>query len=74
MNKFKEGDLVEILPLTEIEKKRYPPTWMPEMSRYIGLMTTVETVLPRGRYKLHNTDNWTWHDVNLDIPIVYEQY
>ena len=43
MNKFKEGDLVEILPLTEIEKKRYPPTWMPEMSRYIGLMTTVET-------------------------------
>lgn len=30
MNKFKEGDLVEILPLTEIEKKCYPPTWMPE--------------------------------------------
>lgn len=46
MNKFKVGDLVEILPLTDAQKRAYPPTWMKDMDNYIGLITTVERVSP----------------------------
>lgn len=74
MNKFKVGDLVEILPLTDVQKREYPPTWMKDMDNYIGLVTTVERVIQNGRYKLKNTDDWTWHDVNLDVPTVYQPY
>lgn len=74
MNKFKVGDLVEILPLTDAQKREYPPTWMKDMDNYIGLVTTVERVIQNSRYKLKNTDDWTWHEVNLDIPNVYQPY
>lgn len=65
MNKFKKGDMVEILPMTDTEKSSYPPSWMSDMDNYIGKVTTVECVFGDGRYKLHNTNNWTWHDINL---------
>lgn len=47
MNKFKVGDLVEILPLTDAQKRAYPPTWMKDMDDYIGMITTVERVFPK---------------------------
>ena len=57
--------MVEILPITDTEKSSYPPSWMSDMDNYIGMVTTVECVYGNGRYKLHNTNNWTWHDINL---------
>lgn len=55
MNKFKEGDLVEILPLTEIEKKRYPPTWMPEMRCKFRYTYCIRTILGRGNRQCKNS-------------------
>lgn len=42
MKKFKKGDTVQIKPLTEAEKRRYPSTWVPEMDAYVGNITTIE--------------------------------
>ena len=50
MSKFKVGDRVEILPLTNEEKRRYPPSWMNSMDQYIGLVTDVTRVFDNGRY------------------------
>ena len=52
MSKFKVGDLVEILPLTNEEKRRYPPSWMKSMDQYIGLVTDVTRVFDNGHINL----------------------
>lgn len=41
MKRFKVGDNVEILSLTEEEKETYPPGWLNSMEQYIGQLTTV---------------------------------
>ena len=74
MSKFKVGDQVEILPLTKEEKRTYPPCWMKSMDQYIGLVTEVTRTFEDGRYKLNNTDDWTWHEMPLRIANTYEAF
>ena len=48
MNRFKVGDKVEILSLTEEEKETYPPGWLNPMEQYIGQLATVEQSFEKG--------------------------
>lgn len=43
MSKYKEGDIVQIMPLTEAEKRRYPSTWVrqPPLTEVSGLQTLI---------------------------------
>lgn len=66
MNRFKVGDKVEILSLTEEEKETYPPGWLTSMEQYIGQITTVEQSFKEGRYKLKNTGDWIWSEKHLE--------
>lgn len=74
MSKFKVGDRVEILPLTNEEKRRYPPSWMNSMDQYIGLVTEVTRVFDNGRYKLNNTNDWTWHEMHLTLANTFDAF
>ena len=74
MSKFKEGDTVEIRPLTEVEKKNYPSMWVTEMNAYVGKVRTIERDIGSGYYTLKNAGGWTWYEMNLEPPTTFDAF
>ena len=74
MSKYKEGDIVQIMPLTQAEKRRYPSTWVHEMDAYVGNITTIEKCIDSRYYKLKSAGGWTWHAMNLEQPATFEAF
>lgn len=74
MSKFKKGDTVQIMPLTDAEKRRYPSTWVHEMDAYIGNITTIEKCIGSRYYKLKSAGGWTWHAMNLEPTATFEAF
>lgn len=44
------------------------------MDQYIGLVTDVTRVFDNGRYKLKNTNDWTWHEMHLILANTFEAF
>lgn len=73
MQKFKNGDMVYIRPMSTSEKDAYGPGWNPKMDKYEGQTLEIDYYMGRSRYRLKDCE-WTWSASNLELRNIYDAF